>query len=117
MSSALECRPACNNYGDTEEPSTSGRTAELQVPLKLRLTGSPNGKPDLQLQLFTINLGEAADQSSGRTGRRRHSPHLSGKDPRLHHLLRFACLAASVESRRQQDYRQLGQTIIASLSV
>ncbi|CAL8461811.1 g1342 [Coccomyxa elongata] len=70
-------RPACNDYGETEEPSTSGRVAELQVPLKLRLTGSPNGKPDLQLHLFTLNLGEAAGNSHGRAGRGRQSPHLS----------------------------------------
>lgn len=84
------------------------------MPLKLRLTGSPNGKPDLQLQLFTLHFGEAAGQSPGQAGRRRQSPHLSGPGasfaPRCcSYLLGSASVqATSTESSRKRDRQQLG---------
>lgn len=91
------------------------------MPLKLRLTGSPNGKPDLQLQLFTLNLGEAAGNSHGRAGRGRQSPHLSGPGASLaphccSYLLGSAWMqATSTEGSRKQDDWQLGLVIIAVL--
>lgn len=53
----------------------------MEVPLSLRLTGSPSGKPDLQLQLFSLRLGEAACHPRGPPGSSRHSntsPYLTG---------------------------------------
>lgn len=33
------------------------RDADFTVPLQFRVTGSPNGKPDLQLQLLRLDFG------------------------------------------------------------
>ena len=40
------------------------KDANLTVPLRFRLSGSPNGKPDLQLQLLRLDFGADARSSS-----------------------------------------------------
>lgn len=75
---AIDGRTAGSDEGPAEEAGTSGRGPEVQVPLKLRLTGSPNGKPDVQLQLFSLKFGEAACRPSRKSSRTQQPPHLSG---------------------------------------
>lgn len=54
----------CSEGGITEDAE---RDADFTVPLRFRVSGSPNGKPDLQLQLLRLNIGAAARSSSGRS--------------------------------------------------
>lgn len=48
---------------------------QVGLPLRFRLTGSPNGKADLQLQLLSLHAGDApcrpgAQRPRARRGRR-----------------------------------------------
>ncbi|KAK9908907.1 hypothetical protein WJX75_004527 [Coccomyxa subellipsoidea] len=63
--------------GSCAEQPPQASSASRKVPLKLRLTGSPNGKPDVQLQLFSLKFGEAACRPSGKSSRTQQPPHLS----------------------------------------
>lgn len=40
---------------------TSDKQYEASVPLRLQLTGSPSGGPDLRLQLFQLNTGSTCE--------------------------------------------------------
>ena len=54
---ALACSGQCIEE-DTEQD------ADFSVPLRFRLSGSPNGKPDLQMQLLRLDFGADARGSS-----------------------------------------------------
>ena len=43
------------------EPSTTGRSLEVECPLKLRLAGVKGGRLDLQLQLLAFKYGSHCD--------------------------------------------------------
>ena len=47
----------CSEGGVKEEAE---KDADFTVPLRFRLSGSPNGKPDLQLQLLRLDFGADA---------------------------------------------------------
>lgn len=53
---------SCSEGGITADAE---RDADFTVPLRFRVSGSPNGKPDLQLQLLRLDIGAAARGSSG----------------------------------------------------
>jgi hypothetical protein len=70
--------PACmlarrdDEEGADDEACSSGRdTIQCGLPLSFKLAGSPAGKADLQLQLFSLHLGDACEHSSNTGGRRR----------------------------------------------
>lgn len=65
---------------DVESASTRRQDcdAEVQVPLSFHVRGTPNGKPDLQLQLFSLKLGGACRPSDTPAPSRYAHGHQSG---------------------------------------
>ena len=57
----LKSLNACS--GERIEEDTV-QNADFSVPLRFRLSGSPNGKPDLQLQLLRLEFGADVRGSS-----------------------------------------------------
>ena len=45
--------------------------ADFTIPLRFRLTGSPNGKPDLQLQILRLDFGSEVRNGSGKSSQDR----------------------------------------------
>ena len=73
----------CSEEGIDEDEQ---RDADFTVPLQFRVTGSPNGKPDLQLQLLRLDFGSEVKHDPAR---HRHDsqqlltiPRLQGAAPR-----------------------------------
>lgn len=50
-----------NRIGEDEQAD-----ADFTVPLQFRINGSPNGKPDLQLQLLRIDFGSEVKRDPAR---------------------------------------------------
>ena len=53
----------CSEEGIDEDEQ---RDADFTVPLQFRVTGSPNGKPDLQLQLLRLDFGSEVKHDPAR---------------------------------------------------
>ena len=95
LSYTQECvRLLCSEECTDEDEQ---RDADFTVPLQFRVTGSPNGKPDLQLQLLRLDFGSEVKREPAR---HRHGnqqlltiPRLQGAAPRpfTQHTLASCC--------------------------
>ena len=62
--------------------------ADFTVPLQFRVSGSPNGKPDLQLQLLRLDFGSEVKRDPAR---RRHGTQQLRTIPRLQGAASHTC--------------------------
>ena len=64
-----------------DEKLSEGRAVQAAVPLRLQLTGSASGNPDLRLQLVSVRVGTACEQLQLRQPSKQHNAFTAGMKP------------------------------------